>query len=237
MTSPLLPHARALLAAATPGRNAKRGCPDLDPNWPGPDGRPRGPVSCVTYPNCTCGNVDRAHGRKALIAAAPTLLSDLCTALEASEAEAGRLREALATTKHGCRGEPHTCDQELVAAAEGRTDRVIIERNTAIAERDKLREAAKAADDSADEWKRRAERAEADRDIMARHRTAQCDRANVALDECMKLEAERDKLRALLVEALDIADMLASLMPPLYRKEFYRREGIRLATIRTEALK
>jgi hypothetical protein len=96
MTSPLLPHARALLAAATPGRNAKRGCPDLDPNWPGPDGRPRGPVSCVTYPNCTCGNVDRAHGRKALIAAAPTLLSDLCTALEASEAEAGRLRAQLA---------------------------------------------------------------------------------------------------------------------------------------------
>jgi hypothetical protein len=161
MTSPLLPHARALLAAATPGRNAKRGCPDLDPNWPGPDGRPRGPVSCVTYPNCTCGNVDRAHGRKALIAAAPTLLASLCTALEASEAEAGRLRE-----------ERESFGQSI--------DMLIVARD----------EAAK------------------------------------------RIEAERDKLRALLAEACDIGERIER-----DSGNWRPTDRTRLATIRTEALK
>lgn len=57
----------------------------------------------------------------------------------------------------GCQGEPHTCDQELVAAAEGRTDRVILER-------DELREALSnlldaMADQGAATWKKALERA------------------------------------------------------------------------------
>lgn len=37
----------------------RAGCSDLDPQWPGPDGKPRGPVLCATYPNCSCGIPDR----------------------------------------------------------------------------------------------------------------------------------------------------------------------------------
>jgi hypothetical protein len=29
-------------------------CLDLDPAWPGPDGEPRGPRLCTSYPNCRC---------------------------------------------------------------------------------------------------------------------------------------------------------------------------------------
>ena len=43
------------IAAAITGRV---GCVDLDPNWPGPGGEPRGPVLCVTYPHCSCGRFD-----------------------------------------------------------------------------------------------------------------------------------------------------------------------------------
>lgn len=38
------------------GRSA---CPDLDQQWPGIDGNPRGPVLCVSYPDCRCGYEDR----------------------------------------------------------------------------------------------------------------------------------------------------------------------------------
>ena len=41
----------------------RRGCPDLDPNWPGFNGTPRGPVLCVLYPNCKCGDEDKRAGR------------------------------------------------------------------------------------------------------------------------------------------------------------------------------
>lgn len=40
-----------------PGR-LRDGCPDLSPEWPGLDGRPRGPVLCVCYPHCECGEED-----------------------------------------------------------------------------------------------------------------------------------------------------------------------------------
>lgn len=48
---------------AAPGVGAEAlvgrlGCKDLDPNWPGPDGRTRGPVLCVLYPRCECGCMD-----------------------------------------------------------------------------------------------------------------------------------------------------------------------------------
>lgn len=39
----------------------RKGCCDLDPNWPGLGGRPRGPVLCVSYPRCSCGRSDRAR--------------------------------------------------------------------------------------------------------------------------------------------------------------------------------
>ena len=35
------------------------GCRDLDPNWPSPDGKPRGPTLCILYPNCSCGRGER----------------------------------------------------------------------------------------------------------------------------------------------------------------------------------
>lgn len=38
---------------------ARTGCIDLDPMWPGLDGKPRGPVLCVLYPNCSCGKEDK----------------------------------------------------------------------------------------------------------------------------------------------------------------------------------
>lgn len=38
-----------------------------------------------------------------------------------------------------CTGEPHKCDQERIAAAEGRTDRLILELESARRERDEAR--------------------------------------------------------------------------------------------------
>lgn len=38
--------------------NARTGCKDLNPNFPGLFGKPRGPVLCVLYPNCECGRID-----------------------------------------------------------------------------------------------------------------------------------------------------------------------------------
>ena len=43
---------------------ARKGCPDLDPMWPGSDGKPRGPALCVLYPRCTCGDSDRRQAAK-----------------------------------------------------------------------------------------------------------------------------------------------------------------------------
>lgn len=40
------------------GPKPRAGCPDLDPNWPGMFGKPRGPTLCVLYPSCTCGYAD-----------------------------------------------------------------------------------------------------------------------------------------------------------------------------------
>jgi hypothetical protein len=37
---------------------SRTGCRDLDPDWPGADGNPRGPRLCVLYPNCDCGHAD-----------------------------------------------------------------------------------------------------------------------------------------------------------------------------------
>jgi hypothetical protein len=34
------------------------GCPDLDPDWPGLNGRPLGPRLCCLYPRCKCGRED-----------------------------------------------------------------------------------------------------------------------------------------------------------------------------------
>ncbi len=42
------------------------GCPDLDPDWPGPDGKPRGNVLCVLYPSCKCGRFDVERAREQL---------------------------------------------------------------------------------------------------------------------------------------------------------------------------
>lgn len=44
-----------ILATITGKENPLRGCPDLDPNWPGENGQPRGPRLCILYPNCRCG--------------------------------------------------------------------------------------------------------------------------------------------------------------------------------------
>ena len=41
-------------------RRQRRGCKDLDSQWPGIDGQPRGPTLCVLYPDCECGEQDRA---------------------------------------------------------------------------------------------------------------------------------------------------------------------------------
>jgi hypothetical protein len=93
MTSPLLPHARALLAAALaeqPGPYTVREDAIIDAH---------GPSSSFVVCDrdgmwvAECGSTAETA---ALIAAAPTLLASLCTALEASEAEAGRLRAQLA---------------------------------------------------------------------------------------------------------------------------------------------
>lgn len=40
------------------GQVNRTDCIDLDPNWPGTDGEPRGPTLCVLYPNCRCGTED-----------------------------------------------------------------------------------------------------------------------------------------------------------------------------------
>lgn len=37
----------------------RSGCPDLDPNWPLPEGGRRGPRLCVSYPKCQCGKEDK----------------------------------------------------------------------------------------------------------------------------------------------------------------------------------
>lgn len=39
-------------------KSKRKGCLDLDPQWTGPDGIPRGPVLCVQYPSCECGEID-----------------------------------------------------------------------------------------------------------------------------------------------------------------------------------
>lgn len=41
-----------------PSSDRRTGCPDLDPNWPGITGSPRGPRVCALYPNCRCGKED-----------------------------------------------------------------------------------------------------------------------------------------------------------------------------------
>lgn len=48
------------------------GCPDLDPNWPGSNGEPRGPRWCVLYPNCECGD------RNKRAAVARTMSESVC---------------------------------------------------------------------------------------------------------------------------------------------------------------
>lgn len=48
---------------STSKRPGGRGCLDLDPMWPGPDGEPRGFVSCAIYPNCSCGAEDARLGQ------------------------------------------------------------------------------------------------------------------------------------------------------------------------------
>lgn len=37
------------------GQPLPAGCPDLDPNWPDTNNRPRGPRLCTSYPRCPCG--------------------------------------------------------------------------------------------------------------------------------------------------------------------------------------
>lgn len=39
------------------------GCKDLDSQWPGVDGKPRGPRLCVSYPRCECGREDNQVSR------------------------------------------------------------------------------------------------------------------------------------------------------------------------------
>lgn len=56
--------------------NGRKGCPDLDPNWPDAGGEPRGPVLCTSYPHCGCGRADR----KALTAAHPAFVA-ICDAV------------------------------------------------------------------------------------------------------------------------------------------------------------
>ncbi len=73
--------------------------------------------------------------------------------------------------KSPCNGEPHTCDQERIAAAEGRTDR--------------------------------------------------------ALEQLARI-------RRLAEEACELAETAAGALSPLYRSEFYRRDGARIAAIREE---
>jgi hypothetical protein len=54
------------------------------------------------------------------------------------------------------------------------------------------------------------------------------------VDQRDALLAEVERLRALVVEACDLADTAARFLSPLYRSKFYRRDGARIAAIRQE---
>lgn len=63
---------------------------------------------------------------------------------------------------------------------------------------------------------------------------AQTDAAFIALARQALPDAleEIERLRALVEEACDLADMAANHLTPIYRSEFYRRDGARIAAIR-----
>jgi hypothetical protein len=46
---------------------------------------------------------------------------------------------------------------------------------------------------------------------------------------------EIERLKSLLAEVCELADTAARFLTPLYRKEFYRRDGARIAAIKQEA--
>jgi hypothetical protein len=131
MTSPLLPHARALLDSATAVAPAP-----WRADWTDDEGGDVDRILDADGDNVVIADsgVYPPRGPVAeLIAAAPTLLSDLCTALEASEAEAGRLREAL-RVQHRINAD---AAQQLGDASKRAGDAERAER-AAIAERDAL---------------------------------------------------------------------------------------------------
>jgi transposase len=153
MTSPLLPHARALIAAELPDDAPGRLSPGhLDMLWRNASVVGPGDVEDLV------AEVRRLRVQRDGLRAS---LASLCTALEASEAEAGRLRE-----------ERESFGQSI--------DMLIVARD----------EAAK------------------------------------------RIEAERDKLRALLAEACDIGERIER-----DSGNWRPTDRTRLATIRTEALK
>jgi hypothetical protein len=197
MTSPLLPHARALLDSATAVAPAP-----WRADWTDDEGGDVDRILDADGDNVVIADsgVYPPRGPVAeLIAAAPTLLSDLCTALEASEAEAGRLREAL-RVQHRINAD---AAQQLGDASKRAGDAERAER-AAIAE---------------------VARADADAD-----RAHQCvNRADIERDDAI---AERDKLRALLVEACDIGERIER-----DSGNWRPTDRTRLAAIRTEALK
>jgi hypothetical protein len=78
------------------------------------------------------------------------------------------------------------------------------------------------------------QKAREDRDLMAARIRELREQLHPALTKRDALLAEVERLRALVVEACDLADTAARFLSPLYRSEFYRRDGARIAAIKQE---
>lgn len=200
MTHPLTTHARALLAAALKRAPAPWLVDLMDDEGDRVDAIRDAHGQRVV--ECDSGVYPPCAPVATLIAAAPTLIADLCTALDAAQ---GDVRDAEA--RHASVGRVAAQLREDMARLNQACADVATQRDTALAEAARLR-------------------------AQLAHLTAEAD-----AESCAALATEAERLRALVVEACDMADMLAALMPSLYRQEFGRRDGARLATIRTEALK
>lgn len=149
MTPDQLAAARALCEAATPSE-WRQGTHDRDCIFVKAGPTTLGIERVLLRANARDENNANWPNDIAFIAAARTLFPQLLAAVEQLQRERDEARaerdEAYASglnsgiergTAAGkllaswCGGEPHVCDQEAIAAAEGRTDRVIIERDTA----------------------------------------------------------------------------------------------------------